>query len=97
VKRWLAGTTEAQAAGRVLAGFESACSLLPAERAALPALVRARLALSLANGAATAQQHPENAAYLLQTQRPGWRLLEMWEGVPDDQLLMHWGAAAPAV
>jgi hypothetical protein len=47
------------------------------ERELLPALAGARVALSVTMGAAAAEAAPSNAAYVMQTQRPGWRLLAL--------------------
>lgn len=76
----------------MLAGFESMCPLMPDEREVLPALVRARLALSLTNGAHAARARPENSSYLLQTQEPGWRLLGRLEALEDASLSELWAA-----
>lgn len=60
--------------------------LAPEEQAVLPLLLRVRMALSLVNGAASVARDPDNASYLLMTQRPGWRLLRMLVGTTDEQL-----------
>ena len=62
-------------AGEVLAGFEATFPLTDVERRLVPALVAARLVCSCACGAYSAAMDPDNAAYLLLTQRPGWAAL----------------------
>jgi len=64
------------AGAQVLAGYTSHCRLSPAELAAVPLLIKARIALSLANGAYSVQADPGNAEYLLTTQQPGFHLLQ---------------------
>lgn len=65
-----------------------AAGLTVAERAVLPALIKARLALSLVNGAWTVEQQPgADAAYVLLTQAPGWRLLLRLAGVSATEVL----------
>ncbi len=83
------------AAGHVLRGFNSSLrvknsrygQLTSAEQLMLPTIIRARLALSLTNGAFSAQRAPENAAYLLQTQKAGWPLLHVLHGMSDSSFL----------
>ena len=68
------------AGAALLRGYELQLPLLPAERGALRALVMGRLAQSLSLGALAAAKEPDNAAYLLGTQRNGWSLLRLlWE------------------
>ena len=62
-------------AGEVLAGFEATFPLTDVERRLVPALVAARLVCSCACGAYSAAMDPDNAEYLLLTQRPGWAAL----------------------
>lgn len=75
------------AACHMQAGYESVTPLTPPEHAAVPLLLRARIALSLASGAASVAADPGNAAYLLQTQKPGWMLLGCMEACRDGQLM----------
>ncbi|KAI8466572.1 MAG: kinase-like domain-containing protein [Monoraphidium minutum] len=79
----------------VVAGYLSAGGpLTPAERALLPALVGGRVGASLTNGARAAAANPGNSAYLLATQRPGWRLLGRLQGMEEAEvetaLLADW-------
>jgi hypothetical protein len=53
---------------RTQSGFESQRPLSAMERACLPLLLRARLCVSLASGAAAAARDPSNAEYVLATQ-----------------------------
>ena len=76
------------AVGRaMLAGYLEAGGPLGADEAdALPALVGARIAQSLTNGAFAAAQAPGNSAYLLITQRPGWRVLRRLQALPEAEV-----------
>ncbi|KAJ9512507.1 hypothetical protein QJQ45_018977, partial [Haematococcus lacustris] len=64
------------------AGFQELVPLTPLELHSLPLLLRARLCLSLSHGRVAAQRTPSNAQYLLLTQQPGWRLLELLHAAP---------------
>ena len=75
------------AGAALLRGYERQLPLLPAERGALRALVMGRLAQSLSLGALAAAKEPGNAAYLLGTQKNGWRLLRLLWGTSDEQFL----------
>ncbi|KXZ54456.1 hypothetical protein GPECTOR_4g1007 [Gonium pectorale] len=59
------------------AGYQEVVPLGADELALLPLLLRGRLAQSLAMGAASVAADPGNAAYLMQTQRPGWRVIRL--------------------
>ena len=72
------------AAAALLAGYEGEQALSTAERGMLRTLCMGRLATSLSMGAATAAAQPDNAEYLLGTQRNGWRLLRLLCGMTDD-------------
>jgi 4-aminobutyrate aminotransferase-like enzyme/Ser/Thr protein kinase RdoA (MazF antagonist) len=63
------------AADHVTAGYEAVRLLARAERNALPALVKTRLAMSVCYCAWQSSQHPENE-YLKISNRPAWALLE---------------------
>eukprot|EP00198_Chlamydomonas_reinhardtii_P009899 XP_001699236.1 predicted protein [Chlamydomonas reinhardtii] len=65
------------AAGLILAGYNRHVVLQPSELSALPLLLRARLAQTLALGAASVVADPGNAPYLLMTQGPGWRVIRL--------------------
>lgn len=68
----------------VLEGYLSAGGpLTAAEARVLPALVGARIAQSLTNGAYAASLAPGNSGYLLLTQRPGWRVLRALQGMGE--------------
>ncbi|KAL4858109.1 Hydroxylysine kinase [Chlorella vulgaris] len=71
------------AAAAVVAGYERELPLLKVERRLLRTLMMGRLALSLALGAQAAALQPDNAAYLLQTQKNGWRLLRLLADMSD--------------
>ena len=75
------------AAAALLAGYERELPLLPAERRVLRTLVTGRLALSLALGLHSAVLAPDNSAYLLSTQRNGWRLLGQLAAMSDTQFV----------
>lgn len=75
------------AAAALLAGYESEQALQAAEQRMLRTLCMGRLAQSLSMGAATAAAQPDNADYLLGTQRNGWRLLRLLWGMTDDAFL----------
>ena len=75
------------AGAALLRGYERELALLPAERRALRALVMGRLAQSLSLGALAAAKEPGNAAYLLGTQKNGWRLLRLLWDTSDEQFL----------
>ena len=81
-------------AGEVLAGFEATFPLTDVERRLVPALVAARLVCSCACGAYSAAMDPDNAAYLLLTQRPGWAALRAFRDAGDDACLERWAALA---
>lgn len=55
--------------------YLKSCPLSQDELAALPVLVGMRVALSVVVGVASAQADPDNVAYLLLTQKPGWLML----------------------
>lgn len=81
-------------AGEVLAGFEATFPLTDVERRLLPTLVAARLVCSCACGAYSAAMDPDNAAYLLLTQRPGWAALRAFRDAGDDACLERWAGQA---
>lgn len=56
-------------------GYLKSCPLTQDELATLPVLVAMRIALSVVVGVASAQADPDNVAYLLLTQKPGWLML----------------------
>lgn len=59
------------------AGYHEAMPLEGPELRLLPLLVRSRLAQSLTLGACSVARDPGNAAYLMQTQRPGWTCMRL--------------------
>ena len=62
-------------------GYEQVATLTPDEQASYVPFVFCRIAQSVLQGAYQTLFHPENAAYLLETQRKGWAALELMEGV----------------
>ncbi|PNH04786.1 Hydroxylysine kinase [Tetrabaena socialis] len=71
---------DASALRRVLAAASYVMRVVPLsgeEVGLLPLLLRGRLAQSLTLGAASVLADPGNAAYLLTTQKPGWRLMRL--------------------
>lgn len=64
------------AGANLLAGYMSEVALTPGELRALPALLRARLALSLCMAARGASSDPDNVAYTGQTAPAAWALLQ---------------------
>ncbi|GLI64127.1 hypothetical protein VaNZ11_007305 [Volvox africanus] len=66
-----------EVAGLVLCGYQRVVPLRPEELQVIPLLMRGRLAQSLALGAVSVVADPGNAAYLLATQRPGWRVIRL--------------------
>lgn len=75
------------AAAALVGGYEAELALLPQERRLLRTLAMGRLAQSLSLGARAAAAQPDNAEYLLGTQRNGWRLLRLLWGMSDDAFL----------
>lgn len=82
----LAPDAPVEAAAHVVGGYHSVNPLTEAEWTALPTLVMARIAQSLALGAFTAFQYPSNADYLLLTQQTGWAVLRVLLKVGADAL-----------
>ena len=81
------------AAAAIIDGYRREMDLLPEELRILRTLAMGRLVLSLSLGAHAAAQRPDNAEYLLSTQKNGWRLLRLLRGLSDEQFL---AAVAPA-
>lgn len=82
------------AAAALIAGYESRQALGAGERRLLRTLCMGRLAQSLSLGAAAAAAQPDNAQYLLGTQRNGWRLLRLLWAMSDDDFVAALGGAA---
>ena len=68
----------------IVTGFERTFPLTATERRVLPTLVAARLVCSCALGAYSASLDPENEAYLLLTQKPGWTALRHMRDIGDE-------------
>ncbi|GIL72079.1 hypothetical protein Vretimale_515 [Volvox reticuliferus] len=84
-------------AGLVLCGYQRVVPLRPEELEMIPLLLRGRLAQSLALGAASVVADPGNAAYLLATQRPGWRVIRLLvpgSVMTDEEMLRNMLAVA---
>lgn len=79
------------AAAAVVGGYEREMPLLAGERRLLRTLAMGRLAQSLCLGAYSASQQPDNTAYLLGTQKNGWRLLRTLWGLSDEAFLAALG------
>ena len=62
----------AERAGAFLDGYRSARALLPEEAALLPALVRARLAMSVIVAEWRSARFPENRAYIMRNHAAAW-------------------------
>ncbi|KIZ06671.1 hypothetical protein MNEG_1285 [Monoraphidium neglectum] len=74
-------------AANVVAGYLGAGGpLTPAEQRMLGPLMGARVAISLVNGAIAARANPSNSEYLLATQKPGWRLLRLLQGLRESEV-----------
>ena len=69
----------------LVTGFERTFPLTQTERRVLPTLVAARLVCSCALGAYSAASDPENEAYLLLTQKPGWEALRAMRECGDER------------
>ncbi|GIL45555.1 hypothetical protein Vafri_2761 [Volvox africanus] len=86
-----------EVAGLVLCGYQRVVPLRPEELQVIPLLLRGRLAQSLALGAASVVADPGNAAYLLATQRPGWRMIRLLvpgSVMTDEEMLQNMLAVA---
>ena len=70
-----------QVGAALVRGYHRQRSLSEAELAALPTLIRLRLALSVANSARQSKREPERD-YLRVSEAGAWRLLERLEGAP---------------
>lgn len=66
----------------LLRGYEAVTPLAPPERALLPGLIRARMAMSVTISAWRARMAPENAAYLLRYHHGARACLEALHGQP---------------
>lgn len=77
------------AAGYIMAGYQSEGKLNDTELDIMKTCICSRLAMSLIMGSYTYMQDPSNE-YVLETAEKGWPLLHKYWSTPKDELLSRW-------